>query len=50
MTSFGECTPESLRLSLAVDRTWSPADVGVNADPRHLGVLIFEPTTLSATR
>ena len=50
VTSFGECTPASRRLSLAVDRTWSPADVGVNADPRHLGVLIFEPITLSATR
>jgi O-antigen ligase len=43
VTSFGECTPQSRRLSIAVDRTWSPADVGVNADPRHLGVLVFEP-------
>ena len=40
---FGECTPDSRRLVISVNRTWSPADVGLNADPRHLGVLVFEP-------
>jgi O-antigen ligase/polysaccharide polymerase Wzy-like membrane protein len=43
ITPFGECTTESRRLQVSVTRIWSPSDVGVNADPRHLGVLVFEP-------
>jgi O-antigen ligase len=46
--SFGECTPESRRLLISVNRTWSPTDAGFNADPRHLGVLVFEPIYLFA--
>jgi O-antigen ligase len=42
-SSFGECTPESRRLLISVNRTWSPVDIGFNADPRRLGVLVFEP-------
>jgi O-Antigen ligase len=41
--SFGDCTPEARRLLIVVNRTWCPADIGFNADYRHLGVLVFEP-------
>jgi O-antigen ligase len=46
--SFGACLPESRRLQISVNRTWSPADIGFNADPRRLGVLVFEPIYLSS--
>jgi len=46
--SFGACLAESRRLLISVNRTWSPADIGFNADPRHLGVLVFEPIYLSS--
>ena len=46
--SFGTCLPESRRLLMSVNRTWSPADIGFNADPSHLGVLVFEPIYLSS--
>jgi O-antigen ligase len=45
---FGECVAESRRLLISVNRTWSPADIGFNADPRHLGVLVFEPIYVSS--
>jgi O-antigen ligase len=43
---FGECSSRSRRLIVSVNRTWSPADTGYNADPRRLGILVFEPTYL----
>jgi len=36
-TPFGECTPESRRLLIAVNRTSCPADIGFNADYRQPG-------------
>jgi hypothetical protein len=43
---FGECTSSSRRLQISVSRTWNPTDAGFNADPRRLGVLVFEPDDL----
>lgn len=45
-TRFDDCAPQSRRLHVSVDRTWSPADTGFGSDPRRLGVLVFEPTYL----
>lgn len=42
---FGQCThrPGELRLTVEVDRRWSPLTAGLGDDPRTLGVQIFEP-------
>jgi O-antigen ligase len=42
---FGQCAgrPGELRLTVEVDRLWSPLTAGVGGDPRTLGVQIFEP-------
>jgi hypothetical protein len=37
-------------LALTVNRTWSPADTGFSPDPRHLGVLVFEPIEVVGDR
>jgi O-antigen ligase len=46
---FGECSAESRRLTVSVNRTWSPVDTGFSADARRLGVLVFEPTYLPSS-
>ena len=42
---FGQCPdrPGELRLTVEVDRRWSPLTAGIGEDPRTLGVQIFEP-------
>jgi hypothetical protein len=43
---FGECSGRDgdVRLTVTVDRTWSPLSAGVGLDPRTLGVVVFEPS------
>jgi hypothetical protein len=48
--AFGECTGQKneLKLTVEVDRTWSPLAEGIGGDPRTLGVQVFEPIWLEA--
>lgn len=48
MAAFGECTGrgDDVRLTVAVDETWSPLGDGVGADPRTFGVRLYEPAYL----
>jgi hypothetical protein len=47
--AFGECTGrrDDVRLTVTVDETWSPLGDGLGADPRTLGVRVYEPAYLS---
>ncbi len=43
--AFGECVGEhDVRLTVSVDRTWNPMDDGLGADPRTLGVRVYQPS------
>ena len=37
---FGECVEDASRLTVSVDRVWSPLSVDLLPDPRHLGVFV----------
>ena len=43
--AFGECTGrrDDIRLTVAVDETWSPLADALGTDPRTFGVRVFEP-------
>jgi hypothetical protein len=47
-STFGECTGQSgeVRLTVTVDRRWSPLAAGLGGDPRTFGVQVFEPEYL----
>lgn len=39
-SEFGECSEDASRLTVSVDRVWSPLSVDLLPDPRHLGVFV----------
>lgn len=43
---FGQCVEaaDPLRLTIEVNRVWSPFSTGQSGDTRHLGVAVFEPS------
>ena len=44
---FGECVENASRLTVSVDRVWSPLSVELLPDPRHLGVFVStEPVSV----
>tara|TARA_B100001123_G_scaffold278658_2_gene310201 strand:+ start:15886 stop:17895 length:2010 start_codon:yes stop_codon:yes gene_type:complete len=45
---FGECVEDASRLTVSVDRVWSPLSVDLLPDPRHLGVFVStEPVSVT---